>query len=305
MVRLVISGALAATPGCRDVHHDSRMPALVPPTIGSSVEGSAATAPPPSSIASAQASGASAEVTPSATSTSWPRAKPPSIETDWCIDAVTALDRETCIVVPDEPTTTLLVYFHGIVPPTPESRQKTNYQTVVAKAARRAHAVALLPRGRQELAPPGNPGWWAWPTTEAAYRAHTKELIDSVSRKREALEALLGVAFSRIYAAGSSSGAYFVAALALHGGMRADGFAAISGGAGRATPELPRLDPKPFYIGFGRYDSVGNSVRALAELLRQAGWPVRVAEHPLGHGASEVYLDEAFEFFDVTNRKER
>jgi predicted esterase len=214
------------------------------------------------------------------------------------------LDEETCVVVPDEPTNTLLVYFHGIVPPTRESRQKANYQTVVANAARRAHVVAMLPRGRQEFAPPGNPGWWAWPTTDAAYQSHAKALMDSVSNKREKLEALLAVTFARTYAAGSSSGAYFVAALALHGGMHADGFAAISGGAGHATAELPRLPPKPFYIGYGSYDSVGKSARGLGDVLRQAGWPVRVAEHPLGHGAREVYLDEAFEFFGSASVKE-
>jgi hypothetical protein len=28
-----------------------------------------------------------------------------------------------------------------------------------------------------------------------------------------------------------------------------------------------------------------------------AGWPVKVAIHPLPHGAREVYLDEALAFF--------
>ena len=53
----------------------------------------------------------------------------------------------------------------------------------------------------------------------------------------------------------------------------------------------------PFYIGFGSHDSVGRSARALADVLRGAGWPVRLAEHPVGHGAKEIYLDEAFAFW--------
>ncbi|WP_437276810.1 hypothetical protein WME90_36990 [Sorangium sp. So ce375] len=51
------------------------------------------------------------------------------------------------------------------------------------------------------------------------------------------------------------------------------------------------------YIGFGAQDTVGGSARAPAGLLPGAGWPVRVAEHPFGHGAKEVYLDEAFAFW--------
>jgi predicted esterase len=227
-----------------------------------------------------------------------PRAKLPSIQTDWCIDTVDTLDEETCAVVPEEPASTLLVYFHGIVPPARESLQKTNYQTVVANFARRASVVALMPKGRQGFAPATNPGWWGWPTTEAAYQEHAKELIGSVAEKKKKAESVLGVSFSKTYVAGSSSGAYFVAALALHGGMPADGFAAISGGGGRKTPDLARLAPKPFYIGYGSYDTVGPSARALGSLLRDAGWPVKLAEHPLGHGARDIYLDEAFDFFE-------
>jgi predicted esterase len=239
---------------------------------------------------------------PASAEPAWPRTKLPRVQTDWCIDAVDTLDEETCAVVPEQPTKAVLVYFHGIVPPTRESPQKTNYQTVVANFARRASVVALMPKGRQGFAPAANPGWWGWPTTEAAYREHAGTLIAGVTEKKKKIETALGVSFSKTYVAGSSSGAYFVAALALHGGMAADGFAAISGGGGRKTPELGGLPLKPFYIGYGSYDSVGPSARALANVLRDAGWPVKLAEHALGHGARDVYLDEAFDFFERTNR---
>jgi predicted esterase len=274
LARLVLAGPMILV-GCHDagVHHTpSKAPASVsatPPVVVS--------APVP-----------------------WPRTKPPSIRTDWCIEGVDAMDEETCWVIPDEPTTTLLVYFHGIVPPTAESQQKTNYQTVVANAARRQRAVALLPKGRQGFAPAGNPGWWGWPTTEAGYREHAKALMDAIAAKRARAADLLGVSFARTYVAGSSSGAYFVAALALHGGIAADGFAVLSGGGGRRTAELQSLEPRPVYIGFGTYDSVRDSARALGEVFRSAGWPVRVSEQALGHGAREIYLQEAFEFFAIS-----
>jgi predicted esterase len=124
-----------------------------------------------------------------------------------------------------------------------------------------------------------------------------------VSEKRQKLERLAGTSFERVYLAGSSSGAYFVAASALHGTFPADGFAALSGGSGSVTPELARLSPQPFYIGYGTGDSVGPGARALSELLRRAGWPVKIAAHPVGHGAKEVYLDEAFAFWREHARK--
>ena len=61
----------------------------------------------------------------------WPAKKPDPVETDWCIDAVEPLDEETCFVLPEKPSTELLIYLHGIVPPEKTSIQKTNFETVV------------------------------------------------------------------------------------------------------------------------------------------------------------------------------
>ncbi|WP_437965947.1 hypothetical protein WMF04_40975 [Sorangium sp. So ce260] len=247
-------------------------------------------APPPIAAAAA-ATSAQAEQAP------WPRARPPRVETDWCIDGVDALDEETCYALPDAPTRALLIYLHGIVPPGKESQQKTNFETVVSRAARRAGVAALMPRGKVGLAPKGYASWWGWPTGGPAYEKHAAAFVAAFAEKRRKLEEIAGVSFTRVYVAGSSSGAFFAAALALRGGIDADGFGAMSGGGGQATPELATLAPRPFYIGFGAHDSVGRSARALADVLRGAGWPVRVAEHPVGHGAKEVYLDEAFAFW--------
>jgi predicted esterase len=103
--------------------------------------------------------------------------------------------------------------------------------------------------------------------------------------------------FSKVYLAGSSSGAYFVAALALRGAVEVDGFGAMSGGGARWVGDVKHVQPKPFYIGFGVSDTVADSARTLGDVLRTAGWPVRVAPHAVGHGAKEIYLDEAFAFW--------
>jgi predicted esterase len=219
------------------------------------------------------------------------------VQSDFCIELVNALDEETCYVLPDAPTKDLLLYLHGIVPPAGESAVKTNFETVVANASKRAGVAALIPRGRQGLAPKGHPGWWGWPTSAEGYARLAPELVESFVAKRKALEALVGRSFERWFVAGSSSGAYFTAALALNGGIDADGFGAMSGGALSARSDLTKLSPKPFYIGYGTRDSVGPSARSLSERLKQAGWPVLVSAHPVGHGAKEVYLDEAFAFW--------
>ena len=228
----------------------------------------------------------------------WPRSDRPSVATDWCIDKVSALDEGACYVLPDQPTRTLLIYFHGIVPPTKDSPQKTNVETVVANATRRAGIAALIPRGKQGLAPRGREGWWGWPTSEASYDEHAAALLAVVAEKREKLERIARVSFGHVYVAGSSSGAYFATRLAVRGGIEAEGFAAISGGGPADASGLTKLAPKPFYIGYGKNDgTVRGSAIALADLLRRAGWPVRTAEHAVDHGAHEVYIDEAVAFF--------
>jgi predicted esterase len=209
---------------------------------------------------------------------------------------VTALDDDTCYVLPDAPPRELLLYLHGIVPPQATSTQKTNVQTVVANASRRAGVAALLPRGRRGLAPKGHDGWWGWPTTAAAYATLADELVAGFVEKRRKLEALTGRPFERLYVAGSSSGAYFVTALALNRAIAADGFGAMSGGAFRETTS--RSAPVvPFYVGYGTRDTVAESASRLAKRLREEGWPVELAAHPLPHGAAEVYLDEAIAFW--------
>jgi predicted esterase len=62
--------------------------------------------------------------------------------------------------------------------------------------------------------------------------------------------------------------------------------------------DLARLAPKPFYIGYGKYDDyVRRAIPTLVDVLNRAHWPLRVAEHPVDHGAREVYLEEAFAFW--------
>lgn len=236
------------------------------------------------------------------TGETWPPRPLARVETDWCIAGLESLDVTTCVVVPSSPTRTLLIYLHGIVPPGKDSPQKTNVETIVANASRRAGIVAMIPRGRKGLAPKGLSDWWGWPTGEASYRRYGTELATEISDKRARLETALGVRFDRVYLAGSSSGAYFVSMLALHGGLEVNGFGAMSGGARVLSPKLSELAPRPFYIGYGTYDTVGDGARALGKLLRASGWPVRVSEHRVGHGAKEVYLDEAFAFFDEQSK---
>jgi predicted esterase len=247
-------------------------------------------------------SGRAREPAPSPKPARWPLHDAPGVATDWCIEGVDALDEETCYVLPAEPTTTVLVYLHGIVPPEKTSAQKTNFETAVKNATRRGGVAALMPRGKQGFTSRDHGRWWGWPTGGSAYQRHAANLVAGILEKQQRLEKLAGVRFERRYVAGSSAGAYFAAALALRGGIAADGFGAMSGGAGGRTFELAQLSPKPFYIGYGTQDSVGASARALADVLRGAGWPVRISAHPVGHGAKEIYIDEALKFFRESAR---
>jgi predicted esterase len=255
-----------------------------------------ATHPEPTPAATAPEAPAPAAPTIGVTPTPWPP-PPPTAQSDFCIEGIDALDPSSCYVLPDSPTDELLIYLHGIVPPTKSSHQKTNFQTVVKVASRRANVAALMPRGRVGLAPKGQERWWGWPTARASYRSLAPELITEMIDQRRRLEELTGRPFRRVYLAGSSSGAYFVTALAVMQALPVDGYGIISGGADRPDVDLTQLPRTPVYIGFGTYDTVGNAARALGVRLARAGLPVKVGAHPRSHGTAEVYLDEAFAHF--------
>ena len=234
-----------------------------------------------------------------------PRPSRPSVATDWCIEGMPALAEDICYVLPAPergPPTALLVYLHGIVPPTGDSPQKQTVESAVLAASIRAGIAAIVPRGRRGIGPGHERDWWAWPTTNDAYSSLTPSIVARWGEAKRELEDLAGVRFERTYLAGSSNGAYYVTALALHGdlgsaGFPIDGFGAISGGAA-SSPPAAGTAPRPFYVGYGTYDAESSARgRSLVALLRAAGWPVRLAEHPLGHGAREVYLDEALAFW--------
>jgi predicted esterase len=230
--------------------------------------------------------------------------------TDWCVDGLSPLDEDVCYLLPplaERKHRRLLIYLHGIVPPQPVSPQKHTVETAVLRASARAGAAALVPRGLRGIGPGQANDWWAWPTAPAAHAALTPSIVARWAAAKRKLEAIAGAPFERTYLAGSSNGAYFLAALALRGdlvalGFAVDGFGAMSGGAsgGRAPDSLAIHARRPFYIGFGTYDEeTRTNVRSLVTALEAAHWPVRIAEHPLGHGANEVYLDEAFAFWDA------
>jgi predicted esterase len=214
------------------------------------------------------------------------------------------LDEDCCYVLPAN-ATRLLVYLHGIVPPTKDSVQKQTVQLAVLNAASRAGVAAIVPRGRRGIGPEGAREWWAWPTSPSTHAQMVKEIVARFIVLKRKLELAAGVTFERTYLAGSSNGAYFVAALALRGdgedlGFPIDGYGAMSGGApgGRGAPALNGRAPRPVYVGYGSYDAeTKTGARALAAVFESAHWPVRVAEHPFGHGARELYLDEAFAFW--------
>jgi predicted esterase len=228
----------------------------------------------------------------------------PDVATDWCLEGWRGLDEETCYFLPEgEPPRRLLIYLSGIVPPTPRSLQKEKVQRVVAAAARRTGAAALLPRGRRGIGPSGAKDWWAWPTSESAYATYAAAMVERWKGARSKLESALGRRFERTYLAGSSSGAYFLAALALAGSIDVDAYAATSGGAASfAASHDAGGPPKPFYVGYASGDPNKSAPKGLGAFLASKGWPVLVREHPGGHGAREEYLDEAFAFWESFER---
>ncbi|MBX3191885.1 MAG: hypothetical protein KF819_33145 [Labilithrix sp.] len=276
-----------------------------PAAAGGSASADANVAP----IADAAATAEIAETTQNADAATPPKTFA-KVETDWCIDGLEALDEDACYVLPklaEGKPRRLLVYLHGIVPPLPTSTQKHTVHTIVMQASTRAGAAAIVPRGRRGIGPSGAKDWYAWPTAPATHAQHAAAIIARWIELKKKVEERAGAPFERTYLAGSSNGAYFIAALSMRsdldeGGFAVDGFGAMSGGsaAGKSAAALTGKTPRPYYVGFGTYDDETKvNAKSLVAVLTAAAWPLRVAEHAVGHGAKEIYLDEAFAFWDA------
>jgi predicted esterase len=226
------------------------------------------------------------------------------VATDWCVEGMKGLDEDCCYVEPLG-ATRLLVYLHGIVPPVKDSVQKRTVEAAVMNAATRAGVAAIVPRGRRGIGPSGAHDWWAWPTSPGTHAQMVGEIVARWAVLKKKLEDARGRSFERTYLAGSSNGAYFLSAIALRGdadelGFPIDGYGAMSGGApgGRGPSALKGRTPRAIYVGYGAYDAETKpGALALAAVFENAQWPLRIAEHPFGHGAREAYLDEAFAFW--------
>ncbi len=219
----------------------------------------------------------------------------------WCTEGLEAMDDGTCFVVPESGVRsprTLLIYLHGVI--APSGQPQAFVQGIVRDDARARGYVALVPRGVRGIGPPKTHDWWAWPTDASAYAAHAKTMVEGWLARKRAIEEALGAPFERTYLAGSSNGAYFVTILALRGDITVDGFAAISGGArgGRLVSQLPAERP-PFFVGDGSLDEARGDPVGLAGFLEEAGWPHRRVEHRVPHGLRDVYLEDAFSYWQA------
>jgi predicted esterase len=218
----------------------------------------------------------------------------------WCLEGFAAFDDDSCYLIPPsglKQPKALLIYLHGVIAPQGDTQRIV--QGVVARNAVARGYVALMPRGRRGLGPSPVQDWWSWPTTAENHRRYAGQMVQSWIEKRRLLEGMTGGSFERTYLAGSSNGAFFATVLALNGEIVVDGFGAMSGGSrsGRSKATI-RAGARPaFYVGYGIHDDLKPHPISLGELLRESDWPHRVGAHPTGHGAREVYLDEAFAFW--------
>ncbi len=217
------------------------------------------------------------------------------------------LDEDLCYVLPplaEGKPRRLVFYLIGMVPPAKHSAQKDNVVAVVKAAITRAGAAVILPRGPRGVGADKSADWWTWPTSLEARSDLVPGIVARWAEAKKKLEKLAGAPFERTYLGGSSNGAYFVSVLALRGDLDAlafpvDGFMVASGGAAIASGTHAR--PRPFYVGYGWHDRESTrTVPELVAVLENARWPKIVSIHSLPHGAREIYIDEAFAFWDAS-----
>lgn len=282
--------------GCTSGHTEHRPPQNEPRAVSPPASASAPAPPPASTVA-----GPVPEPGPASTSSVAPVAPARDAGSGWCLEGFADLDDGNCYLVPEvvrEPKS-LLVYLHGVIAPHGDTQRIV--QGIVARNARSRGYVAYMPRGRRGLGPVPTQDWWSWPTTAEKHHRHAAAMIQQWGAAKKSLEQLTGGPFARTYLAGSSNGAFFATVLALNGEFEADGYGAMSGGsrAGRSVERIRAQHRAPFYVGYGIYDDLKPHPISLGELLGQARWPHRIEAHRTGHGAREVYLDEAFDFWQA------
>jgi predicted esterase len=215
------------------------------------------------------------------------KAKTAPAQPAWCAPDYDALADGICHVgtTAGEERRTLVIFLHGAI-----ARNVTwqhLQERALARQAKQSHFEAIFPRA------PLGPGGYVWPGTASEQEKVETELVSAWSQARRALEARNGRPFDDVFVMGFSSGAYFVASLALRGKLAVDGYATFAGGAGFGPPDGPARKP-PVFVGVCAEDAqtAGHS-RAFGSVLAARGFPHRVDEQPIGHMFGDLHVAHA------------
>ncbi len=226
------------------------------------------------------------------------KAKSAPSQPSWCAPEFEALSDGVCHVGSSEGggRRTLVIFLHGAI--AKDVTWQHTQERALARQAKQSKFEAIFPRA------PLGPGGFVWPGTVSAQEGVEQELVSSWTHARRTLEARNGKPFDDVFVMGFSSGAYFVASLALRGRLKVDGYAVFAGGgAVQAPAEGPARKP-PVFVGVCAEDAqTADHSRAFGAAVAGRGFPHRIDEQPVGHMFGDVHVAHAVAWLRAEHEK--
>ena len=190
----------------------------------------------------------------------------------------------------------LVIFLHGLL--VDGTAWQWEQQRLMLRLAKTFEFAVLMPRGRNGIGPGRDPKVVAWPTSPKLRENLEDQLIAEWFAARDAVEKRVG-SFDRVVVFGFSNGAYYAASLALRGRLEVDGYGVFAGGSGNKFESLQAASaPRrvPIFLGYGTRDPDRKNQRALARLLKRAGWKHRVKSARVGHTVTNDQIAAALRF---------
>lgn len=218
----------------------------------------------------------------------------------WCASTLEPIEGGGCFARPAAPGAALVVYLHGMHPPTAAGiAEELERQARVARLATARGFAVLALRGRQgQCLADGVRDWFCWPSNERTAEdgrgvvdAWTRALAGAERRGARGRRLLLGF----------SNGGYFAALIATRALMRFDAIAIAHGGP--VEPVEARGAKPPVVLLTADEDASIESMMRLDRALSRAAWPHAIVTRDGGHALTEEDVEAALTFFERTARE--
>jgi predicted esterase len=211
-----------------------------------------------------------------------------------------AIGADGCLLAPKSlaDPRKLVVYFHGMLPPTVEWANAPELKVMGAEARRRGYALLAL-KGEKGLC------LWSKEVLEYSCWPNDKSQLAELSRQLRRLEGVLtkvreklGVRAEPPFFAGFSNGGFFLTLLASDSSLPMQGLAVLHAGSVNGQ-QFSNQQPRPTLLVAAQDDAVQlPTMKRLEQLMKEAGWEPDFRLREGTHGVTASDAQAMFGFFD-------